>query len=124
MNPFKHDPSLRCIVENDFRMNGIRVFLGEQTSTGLFVIEGPSDGFTHRMVSEDDATPITPMLRLREDHARILLDKLSEFFGGSSPVQQARADILHERKVNDEMRSALIEMTHSIRSLADKALSR
>lgn len=60
---------------------------------------------------ENPAVNVPPTLLLDDEVARVLLDALAEYYGGTGSVRTLRADMEHERKRVDKLIDRLLDDT-------------
>lgn len=68
----------------------------------------PGDGGGTWTPVTDPAVAVDPTFVLDDELARVLLDGLAEYYGGTGSVRTLRADLEHERKRVDKMIDNLI----------------
>jgi hypothetical protein len=97
----------RAYVADDYLMDGVAVYLTEKLGDGRRILAEPVD-LVFTVAPPEATAPAGPTFRLREDHARALLDALTAHFGGAPEVQTLRKDYMAERTRVDKMIDHLI----------------
>lgn len=103
-----NDFPIRAYVARDFRrFGGCSIWLVHR-QRGL-LRPGVNDGLVNDSWEPlDETTDRPPSLMLDDEMARVLLDALAAYFGGTGDVQALRRDYDAERKRVDKMIDALI----------------
>lgn len=101
----------RVAIERDvYRFGGLKVWMYRRNGAGATEVVQPAELVVTAIAPDEDGYSREPSLLLPEEFARALLDALAAYFGGSSELRRADADLKAERARVDVLIGHLAEM--------------
>jgi hypothetical protein len=101
--------SFKAYVQDNFILDGIDIFIVMDSGRSRYLLR--PDGSMEEVQEHVVVDGCT--IRLNNEAARALLDKLTEHYQGASDLHTVRSDLLHEREQRDKLTDAITRIAEA-----------